>query len=401
MFKKKRLLILGAGRGQLGLYKAARELGVTTIAGTLADNYPVCLPFADEACFMNILDPDSVEEKTRDIKFDGVATCCLDKGLKALGRLCDKYQLPGYSESVAELCNNKLLMKQRFIEAGVNTAQFRMVSDKDELSKAIEEIGGYPAIIKATDLAGSMGIYIVNNKLEAKEGFLKSMDATQKNYVIVERYLRGEEFGAQAFIQNGNILFVMPHGDRLFHGCTDVPIGHYTPFKRKDEINSQIIEESIKSIKAVGLDNCAVNIDFIEENGKVYVLELSGRIGANGLPEVVSANYGINYYKMVVLAALGYDVNEIWKNRKQENAAVSQMIYCTDQKGFLQSISYKGNDYPEIFDIELFGKIGSEVHPFANSSHCLGQIVISAATLEQCDLIKEKVLDGIKINIKK
>lgn len=32
----KRLLVLGAGRGQIGLYKAAKEMGITTIAGTNA-----------------------------------------------------------------------------------------------------------------------------------------------------------------------------------------------------------------------------------------------------------------------------------------------------------------------------------------------------------------------------
>ena len=47
---KKRLLILGAGRGQIGLYKAAKEMGITTIAGTMTgDNLP-CLALADEVC---------------------------------------------------------------------------------------------------------------------------------------------------------------------------------------------------------------------------------------------------------------------------------------------------------------------------------------------------------------
>ena len=36
----KRLLVLGAGRGQIGLYKAAKEMGITTIAGTMPDNNP-------------------------------------------------------------------------------------------------------------------------------------------------------------------------------------------------------------------------------------------------------------------------------------------------------------------------------------------------------------------------
>lgn len=59
----KRLLVLGAGRGQIGLYKAAKEMGITTIAGTMPDNNPPGIPLADEVCFMNIANPDEVAKK--------------------------------------------------------------------------------------------------------------------------------------------------------------------------------------------------------------------------------------------------------------------------------------------------------------------------------------------------
>ena len=37
----------------------------------------------------------------------------------------------------------------------------------------------------------------------------------------------------------------------------------------------------------MGLDNCAVNIDMILKDNKVYMIELTGRAGANCLPELV------------------------------------------------------------------------------------------------------------------
>ena len=61
----KRLLVVGAGRGQIGLYRAAREMGVHTIAGTLPDNDPPGIKLADEVCYMNIAKPDEVLEKAR------------------------------------------------------------------------------------------------------------------------------------------------------------------------------------------------------------------------------------------------------------------------------------------------------------------------------------------------
>ncbi len=361
--KNKRLLILGAGRGQIGLYRAAHEMGIATIAGTMSDNNPPCIPLADEVCYMNILDPDEVESKTSNLEFDGVATCCLDSGLRSLGRIVDRLGVAGYGESTAMMCNDKSMMKRRLIECGVNTAEFAELTDVGELFDAIKRVGGYPVIIKATDLAGSMGVYKALNEEEALNGFNAAMSVTKRNYLIVERLLMGREFGAQAFVSHGKVLFVMPHGDILFHGATDVPVGHYVPFDCDADLIEKIRIESEKAIHAIGLDDCAVNIDFIEENGNVYVLELSGRIGANGLPEVVGAHFGIDYYKMVILASLGLPVDEVWSDRRDGMAALSKMIFSPIEEGRLKEISYPGDkDNPYVYEINLFAKPGYEVH---------------------------------------
>ena len=396
----KRLLILGAGRGQIGLYKAAREMGIITIAGTMADNNPPCIPLADEVCYMNILNPDEVEEKTTDLRFDGVATCCLDRGLKALGRLCDKYVLPGYGEQTAELCNDKSKMKHHLCENGVNTATYLQIATETELWNAVKVVGDYPLIIKATDLAGSQGIFKVENAEEALTGFHKAMDATRKDYVLIERFLQGREFGAQAFVSHGEVLFVMPHGDILYQAATAVPVGHYVPYNCSKELQRKIEIEAKKAIKAIGLDNCAVNIDFIEENGNVYVLELTGRIGANCLPELVSIHYGINYYKMVIAVALGLDPKIIWNERREGKAGLSKMIISPEKSGILESLQYVGEMTPNIYDLTLFARPGSKVRKFSNSSDCLAQVVVEGEDLNECEERMKEVASRIEMVLK-
>lgn len=399
-FRGKRLLILGAGRGQIGLYKAAREMGVTSIAGTMADNNPPCIPLADEVCYMNILDPDEVELKSSGLAFDGVATCCLDRGLTALGRLCDRRHLPGYPERVARLCNDKSMMKAKLYAEGVNTAAYVIVNDANQLKKAIEQVGGYPVMIKATDLAGSRGIYKVDREDEAFDCYSQAMSLTRKEYVIVEKFLAGREFGAQAFVYHGKVLFVMAHGDILYHADTDVPVGHYVPYECDDLIQRQVSEQAQKAIRAIGLDNCAVNIDFIEANGTVYVLELTGRIGANCLPELVSIYFGIDYYKMTVAAALGVDPEEIWNSRKAGQCGVSKMIVSSDREGILDHITYTGVRSDDIHDMTFFVRPGSEVRRFNNSSDCLAQVVISGNSVRGCIDRANEVASMIEIKLR-
>lgn len=43
------------------------------------------------------------------------------------------------------------------------------------------------------------------------------MKLTKRSYCIVEEFIEGWEFGAQAFVYNNEVLFVMPHGDRKYY----------------------------------------------------------------------------------------------------------------------------------------------------------------------------------------
>ena len=288
----KRLLVLGAGRGQIGLYKAAKEMGITTIAGTMPDNNPPGIPLADEVCFMNIADPDEVAKKAAKLKLDGVATCCLDTGISALGKTCDSLGLTGLQEKAAIMCNDKSKMKKAFMEYGVSTAQYFEISSEEELKNALDKIK-LPVIIKATDLQGSNGIYIAKTEEAAYDGFHEAMKLTKRSYCIVEEFIEGWEFGAQAFVYNNEVLFVMPHGDETYMSHTAVPVGHYVPLDCDENIYKQTEEAVKNAIKALGLNNCAVNVDLILRDNKVYVIELTGRVGANCLPELVEINFGI------------------------------------------------------------------------------------------------------------
>ena len=51
----------------------------------------------------------------------------------------------------------------------------------------------------------------------------------------------------------------------------------------------------------MGLDNCPVNCDLMEKDGKIYVIEITGRAGATCLPEIVSLLYDVNYYEVIAV----------------------------------------------------------------------------------------------------
>ncbi len=398
-FEGKRLLILGAGRGQVGLYKAAKELGIVTIAGTMPDNNPPGIALADEVCYMNIMDVDTVYSKAKDLNLDGVATACLDKGLSSLGRVCDRLGLTGISEETAIMCNDKSKMKAAFIKNGVKTAQYLQISSEDELIHALDKIQ-LPVIIKATDLAGSRGIYIAKSRESAIDGFREAMKLTKRDYCIVEEYIEGWEFGAQAFVFNGEVLFVMPHGDETYMSHTAVPVGHYVPLKCDDNIYRQTEVIVKRAIKAIGLNNCAVNVDLILKDNTVYMIELTGRVGANCLPELVEINYNIEYYKMIAAMAVGESPLSFWEKRSSRpTSGLARMILSTDKKGIVKEIKYSGLMDDDILEITFFKHPGDELHIFESSADCVGQIIVKGDSIEDCQRKVKKIQENIEVDV--
>lgn len=395
----KRLLILGAGRGQVGLYKAAKEMGIYTVAGTMPDNNPPGIKLADEVCLMNIANPNEVLEKAKTLKLDGIATCCMDTGVPALGKVCDALKLTGLTEEAAVMCGDKLKMKKAFMDYNVCTAKFYEISSEEDLKEALGKLE-LPVIIKATDLQGSNGIYISKTEEAAYRGFNEAMKATKKSYVIVEEYIEGWEFGAQAFVYNGNVLFVMPHGDETYMSHTAVPVGHYVPLDVTETVFKQTEEAVRKAITALKLNNCAVNVDLILKDNKVYVIELTGRVGANCLPELVQINFGIEYYKMIAAMALAENPLELWKNRRdKKNAGFAKMILETKLEGVLQKIEYTGEYDENIIEVTFFKKEGDNIRIFENSNDCVGQIVVQGETVNECKKHIEKVLKNVHIHL--
>ncbi|API92970.1 hypothetical protein J32TS6_15040 [Virgibacillus pantothenticus] len=399
MFKNKRLLILGGGRGQVGLIKTAKDMGVYVIVGTKpGDNLPG-LRFADEVSYMDISDPDNVLLKAKELNLDGIATSCLDTGVTALGRVCDRLNLSGLSERAALRCQDKLKMKKALVDSGVNTAKYYKISSEEQLQESIGKLN-FPVIIKATDLQGSKGIYIAYNEIEALDGFQKSITETQKDFCIVEEFIDGWEFGVQSFIANGEILFVMPHGDDTYVSHTAIPVGHHIPLECTKDIMDQAENCVREAIKALELDDCAVNVDLIVKDGKVYIIELTGRVGANCLPELVSINFGINYYEMIIAIALGIDPRNIFNdNEIKSNAGLAKMLFSEKESGVLKSIEYNGYIDEEIVDISFFKRPGDKINAFENSNDCIGQVIVKGKTLDDCKQKVERVVKEINIEI--
>lgn len=394
---KKRVLILGCGRGQVDLIRKVKEMGHHAIVASIPGNF-AGFALADEVFYIDISDPEAVSECVRNNRIDAVVTACLDTGIPALGKACEDNGLVGLSAEAAKLSANKLLMKKAFMENGVSTAKFMLVKDAKDAEKAKETLS-FPLIIKAVDLQGSRGINIAETLQDFDAMLENTMSETKEDYCIVEEFIVGYEFGAQAFVYDGEILFIMPAGDITFRSGTNVPVGHYVPMNFDAETTAQIEEQVRRAIKAIQLDNCAVNVDLLMRDGEIFVIELTGRIGANCLSQLTSIYYGIDINEMIVDAGLGINPKPYFqKNAKPGKCGYAKMLYSM-QSGVLKRMENKNEEDPNIYEVTFFAQEGDIVNKFTNSKNCYGQVVVTGESMEECEALMEKVISNIIIEI--
>ena len=372
----KKLMIMGAGIYQVPLIKKAKEMGIYTIAVSIPGNYPG-FALADKVCYENTVDYEKILEVARREQIDGIVTAGTDVAVITIGKVCDELGLSGLSFEAAQIASNKIRMKKKYEEYGVRTARFREVSFRDDLYERTAELN-FPLIFKAVDTSGSRGIIRVNSReeFEAARDIVKAN--TRSDHFIIEEFIEGREFGAQAFVYRGEVKFILPHGDYVFQGDTGVPIGHFAPYELEPDVIEDAKVQLEKAILAMGLDNCAINADFILKDNKTYVLELGGRSGATCLAELVSIYYGFDYYEKLIQAALGEDV-EFPMEKAIPNAS---MLLRSDRDGIIRSIKNENSRDDDIYEIQFDYKVGDEVKKFHVGPHRIGHVITKGDTLQ-------------------
>lgn len=391
----KKIMILGAGIYQVPLIKKAKEMGLYTIVVSIPGNYPG-FDIADEICYEDTTDSDKILEIARKRQIDGIVTAGTDVAVITIGTVCDALGLKGLSKEAAVIASNKMQMKEAYEANGVRTAKFRYARlDGNDLVEKAGQLR-FPLIFKAVDSSGSRGIIRVDSSEQFENALQVVKDVTRKEYFIIEEFIEGEEFGAQAFVYNGELKFIMPHGDYVFRGNTGVPVGHWAPYELSDVVIQDAKEQLRKAVRAMKLDNCAINADFILSEGKTYVLELGGRAGATCLVEMVSIYYGYDYYEKILQACLGENV-EFPTNQDNPNAA---MLLMSKESGVVQSITNENEENDRIYQVQYDYQVGDKVRKFAVGPDRIGNVIVTGETVTEAKQLVEKVCDNIHIMVR-
>jgi phosphoribosylamine---glycine ligase len=127
----------------------------------------------------------------------------------------------GPRAAAAELEGSKAFAKQLMAEAGVPTASYAVLTDREG---ALEHLAGasYPVVLKADGLAAGKGVIICDSEASAREAIEVFFGERRfgETTVVLEEFLEGEELSLLALCDGENVVPLAPAQDykRIFDG---------------------------------------------------------------------------------------------------------------------------------------------------------------------------------------
>lgn len=414
---KETLLILGAGRANLPILKTAKALGYRCLVVSRdKGDYPG-IKYADQLVLADILNPEQIiSALASETEVSAVVSICSDRPLYSQAILCEELGLPGISKFTAICSQQKKYLKQALAKEGCKQAEYQICNDSKQVQTIVNN-SDKPVIIKPSVGQGSNGVQLLAslndfNQLAASGYF--SLDQEW----IVEEYLPDPfEFGAQAFVDHGKLLFLEFHNDRLLSSQQPIPVEHRFPFqppveKMKNGVDflAEASTQCENAIRALQIENGAVNLDLIYSCDQIYLLELTNRAGANGLVPAISKRFGIDYAQLIIENALRRDITPLWSKRIEVYPhVVSRMIFPPENSlvgGF--SVADTANSemqtsfgvspecsYCGQLEVESFISEPRKIETITSSNDCIGQIVFSSENENTFNRELDAVLSGI------
>jgi biotin carboxylase len=394
MGNMKNVMILGASATQVPLIKCAKRLGYKTYVASIPGDYPG-FSIADVAVFENTTNKEAIFEICKREKIDGICTTGTDVAVRSIGFVNSRLGLCGITEESAMIVTDKAKMKQVMWQEGVRTAEFAIAYSLEDACSAAEQIG-YPVMVKTVDQAASKGITKVAERSQMAEAYENARYWTKKEYIVVEKYLEGEEIGLDGYVDAEGAVTLFLHNKITYdNGKTHVPIGHSVPFKITDaDVLNDISTVAKACVAAMKLRSVFFNMDLMLCGNKAYVIEIGGRTGSTCIPDMLSEFCGFDYYAKILQNSLGYPVDVQY----EQQCACAAGFLCANRGGVLKAAEIPCFRQGISYEIDV--KPGEPIKKFSLGADRIGQIVCLGENLDMAESLFHKthsaILEGLK-----
>lgn len=299
----KKIAIIGASYLQEPLVRKAKEMGLYTLCFAWREG-AVCADIVDEFYDISIIEKDTILNVCKEAQVDGVCTIASDVAAPTVSYIAEKMGLIANTYKAAVRANNKYLMRNAFMEAGVPCPQYKMLTSVESVW---DTDWRYPLIVKPSDRSGSLGVTKVFTPEELVLAVEKAISVSFIKQAMIEEFIEGREISVEFISYKGN-HYPLQITDKV---TTEAPhfveLEHHQPSTLSDVMFTNIYDITHKALDALGITNGASHAEYkITKDGRIVIMEIGGRMGGDFIgSDLVLLSTGYDFVKGVVEVALG------------------------------------------------------------------------------------------------
>jgi len=371
------------------------------------------LPFVQKV-LCSTLDEDKATNiaynLAKEQKIVGVLTVGTDAS-RTVSAIAEKLNLYAISYDKAQITTNKILLRQKLKEKGVNQANFLIVENKEQFLKILNEIKQKKifqngAVVKPSTSMGARGVYFINDDILKKENLFDEIVSFSKDgKILIEEFHKDAyELSIDALIYDRKITITGVAIRYIQNPPYFVEHGHLMPADIEDDLIKAGVDEFIKGIEAVDINIGAAKGDIFvkyvyddskgKKVAKGFVSELASRL-SGGFMSTHTYPYssGVNLMENIIKIHTGNPPNTL---TPKWNIYSLEMGILPKKDGILKKvIGINDAKYiPCIKDIIIYRNIGDKVQIPINNVTKAGSII---GAHHDKDYLKKCVNDALSV----
>lgn len=219
-----------------------------------------------------------------------------DYDVEKAAMLRETFRIPGMGQTTHRYFRDKLAMRQRAKDVGINVPAFSAVFNDKVLTDFCDN-NPAPWVLKPRSEASASGIQKINDK----EQLWKSLDKLkEERYLfLLETFQPGHVFHVDSLVYNKQIIFTSAsqYLSPPMNVAHDGGVFRTKTLGRNSKHYKILETENKKVLESFGLNYGATHTEFIlGDNGEWYFLETSSRVGGAHIPELIEASSSINIW---------------------------------------------------------------------------------------------------------
>lgn len=221
-----------------------------------------------------------------------------DFDLELAATLREHLRVPGMGETTTRYFRDKLAMRMKALEAGLNIPEFVHVLNDRRVEEFMQRVRP-PWILKPRLLAGAIGVKKVHSADEAWPLFDALGD--ERSFHLMERFVPGDVFHVDSIVYEREVLFAIASA----YGRPPMEVSHgggiFTTrvLERGSAMERRLLEMNGRVLAGLGLLRGVSHTEYIasREDGTIYFLETSARVGGAHIADLVEAATGLNLWR--------------------------------------------------------------------------------------------------------